>query len=241
MLLRKFPWGFRLGAQLPVAFVYLKQKKSFKKARSIISYKQSLMAPVLKVAALVLSEVTKDVFPDTFGRLNLSTLWPNLHRFIEDVVAPLRETKEFQVVCDDLVGFFNSLPIDRILKAVELVFLTYFARRPSPDPDKFIFTVHDKQKFSEGRVLRGKPRLSRSAIMRQMSAGDEGNCEAVLKIGKVHHSGKVLQTMPGLPHWESDVAGSMRSNRQCRGGHVDQRMSDHDGLPQVVTLVWSLR
>ena len=130
------------------------------------------MAPVLKVAALVLSEVTKDVFPDSFGRLNLSTLWPSLHRYVDEVVLPWRESTEFEVVCDDLVGFFNSLPIDRITQAVEFVFLAYFQCRPAPNPDKFTFTVHDKQKFSEGRVLRGKPRRFRTSVMRQISAGD---------------------------------------------------------------------
>ena len=200
MLLRKYPWGFRPGAQLPLAFVFLKKKHKYHKARSIISYKRSLMALVLKVAALVLSEVTKDVFPNSFGRLNLSTLWPSLHRYVDEVVLPLRGTTEFEVVCDDLVGFFNSLPIDRITQAVEFVFLAYFQCRPAPDPDMFTFTVHDKQKFSEGRVLRGKPRQFRSSLMRQMCAGDVKQIVALsLKLSKFVVLGRCFKQCRGSP------------------------------------------
>ena len=153
-LVRKYPWGFRLEAPIPRAFIFLKKKRQFKTARSIISYRKSMLAPALKVASLVLCEVTKEVFPETFGRLNLSKLWPDLHGYLRDVVIPWRDVTEFEVVCDDLVGFFNSLPVDRIKQAVEFVCLQYFQKRPcNQHPDGFVFTVHDRQKFSEGRVL----------------------------------------------------------------------------------------
>ena len=72
------------------------------------------------------------------------------HRYVEDeVVLPLRGATKFEVACDDLVGLFNSLPIDRITQAVEFVSLAYFQCRPALGPDNFTFILHDQQKFSE--------------------------------------------------------------------------------------------
>ncbi|CAE7882935.1 unnamed protein product, partial [Symbiodinium necroappetens] len=51
-------------------------------------------------------------------------LWPNLHGYLREVVIPWRD-------------------------AVELVFLQYFQNRACNHPDAFMFTVHDRQKFSE--------------------------------------------------------------------------------------------
>lgn len=101
-----------------------------------------MLAPALKVASLVLCEVTKEVFPETFARLSLSRLWPSLHGYLRKVVIPWRDVTEFEVVWDDLVGFFNSLPVERVQKAVELVFLQYFQNRACNHPDAFMFTVH---------------------------------------------------------------------------------------------------
>lgn len=199
-LLRRHPWGFRLTAPIPHAFVFLKKKKDYMSARSIISYRMSMLAPALKVASLVLCEVTKEVFPETFARLSLSRLWPSLHGYLREVVIPWRDVTEFEVVCDDLVGFFNSLPVERIQQAVELVFLQYFQNRACNDPDAFMFTVHDRQKFSEGRVLRGKARVFRSAVMRQISAGDVKQLVALsFLFAKFTIMGRCFQQIRGSP------------------------------------------
>ena len=203
-LVRKHPWGFRLEAPIPRAFFFLKKKRQFKTARSIISNRKSMLAPALKVASLVLCEVTKEVFPETFGRLNLSKLWPDLHGYLRDVVIPWRDVTEFEVVCDDLVGFFNSLPVDRIKQAVAFVFLQYFQKRPcNQHPDDFVFTAHDRQKFSEGRVLRGKARAFRSSMMRQISTGDVKQIAALsfrFAEPEVYHHGQMFQAIASLSH-----------------------------------------
>eukprot|EP00439_Symbiodinium_sp_Y106_P011130 s7285_g1.t1 len=191
---------FRLTARIPHAFVFLKKKKDYQAARSIISYRLSMLAPALKVASLVLCEVTKEVFPETFARLSLSRLWPSLHGYLREVVIPWRDVTEFEVVCDDLVGFFNSLPVERIQKAVELVFLQYFQNRACNHPDAFMFTVHDRQKFSEGRVLRGKARVFRSAVMRQISAGDVKQLVALsFLFAKFTIMGRCFRQIQGSP------------------------------------------
>ena len=200
-LVRKYPWGFKLGAPIPRAFIFLKKKKRFQTARSIISYRNTMLAPALKVASLVLCEVTKEVFPETFGRLNLSKLWPDLHGYLRDIVIPWRDVTEFEVVCDDLVGFFNSLPVERIERAVELVFLQYFQKRPcNQHPDGFVFTVHDRQKFSEGRVLRGKARKFRNAVMRQIATGDVKQIVALsFRFAKFTIMGRCFRQLRGSP------------------------------------------
>ena len=158
------------------------------------------MAPVLKVAALVLGEVTKDVFPNAFGRLNLSAKWPSLHKFLGDVVRSSRNNTEFEVVCNDLVESFNSLPIERIEQAVEFVFLAYFERRQTDHPENFVFTVHDKQKFSEGRVLRGKPRPFRNAVMRQVEVRDVRKVVGLsLQLAKFTSLGRCFKQKRGSP------------------------------------------
>ena len=168
----RYKWAINWRSNLPQAFVFLKEKRNFKKARSIISYKRSALAKLLCLASLVLSEIAQVCFPSSFGQMSLHQIWPSLHAYLASLeTAP---QCDMVTVNDDLVGFFNSLPTDRLLRVVEFCQNEFFAKQPSSgrSRDGFCFSVRFAQKSSNGRVFRGKPRKFRSEHVKVMHAED---------------------------------------------------------------------
>ena len=100
---RYYAWGIRSSSPLPSGLTLLKRKKSFQVARTIISYKNSIIERLLKAAAQVLHMMIATVWPHALGLLSLPQVWQQLHSFLEttDVTVHLCEAN------DDLVGFFN--------------------------------------------------------------------------------------------------------------------------------------
>ena len=107
--------GHRQKAQSGQGICLSQKEEKYKVARSIISYKNTLLAKLLRATALVLFDVAKVTFPDTFGNLNMDQTWQYLHNYFQQV--DLESHLNFGN--DDLTGFFASIPQDRILQAVE--------------------------------------------------------------------------------------------------------------------------
>ncbi|CAE7245257.1 unnamed protein product [Symbiodinium natans] len=148
-LKRDLPWAWQYKQPLPFAYVLPKQKKAWTTARPIIAYSKSPIGIGLKAAALVLARVTKLVFPDSFDG-NLVSIFHDLHRFFRG--APVDQALTF--VNDDLIGFFTSIPQDRILHSVREVLQRYMQAVRCDHTHTFSVTLHEEQ--FPGQVFKGK-------------------------------------------------------------------------------------
>ena len=104
-LRKRYAWGIRSSSPLPRGLTLLKRKKSFQVARTIISYKNSIIERLLKAAAQVLQMMIATVWPHALGLLSLPQVWQQLHSFLEttDVTVHLCEAN------DDLWNRFSVL------------------------------------------------------------------------------------------------------------------------------------
>ena len=121
---------------------------------------------------MVLNDVCQVAFPNNFGRLRLHDLWRSLHGFFDRLSHV--EAQDYETVNDDLVGFFNSIPVDRLKQACELALDRFFENKQSGGKcrSEFWFTVDEKLPRAHGRVLRGKPMKNRSSTCRKIFQGD---------------------------------------------------------------------
>ena len=168
----RYSWGIKETHVLPRAYVFLKQKKDFKKARSIINFRRSCLSKLCKITAFVLNDICQVAFPRNFSRLKLHELWSSLHAFFDRL--PHDQAQEYVTVNDDLTGFFNSIPVSRLQLACEIALTRFFENKQSGGKhrDDFWFTVDDRAPSSEGRVLRGKPMKNRPSTCRKIFQGD---------------------------------------------------------------------
>ena len=67
-LQKQYQWGINWRAHLPQGFILLKGKKQYKKGRTIISYKGSTYAKLLKYGATALEAMLKQVWPQSLGQ-----------------------------------------------------------------------------------------------------------------------------------------------------------------------------
>ena len=115
-ILRKYPWGFNLDAKLPAGQIFLKRKKSFKSGRTIISYKNTALGPILRAAAICIDQMVNTVWPGSLSR-RVPQIWSEIHALFAQCPAHL----DLELLNDDLVGFFNSAPQVQILEAVDML------------------------------------------------------------------------------------------------------------------------
>ena len=104
----------RKDAKLPTGFVFLKRKKQFLKGRTLISYFRSYYAVLMQVTARTIDSMCVQLWPQTFGQLSV----PNIWRAIHEHFTVASEEITFDVINDDSIGFFNSIPQHRLLDAV---------------------------------------------------------------------------------------------------------------------------
>ena len=113
------------------------------------------MAKLLKATAQALLEVAQIAYPSTFGNLNNSQVWPALHKYLNNLDIDI----SLEICNDDLVGFFTSLPQDRIIQAVQHCLCTYYKIHPTTqDSEEACFSVKTLQTQTVGRVFRGQIR-----------------------------------------------------------------------------------
>ena len=100
---------------MPYGVVHLKAKKQWKKGRTIISYFKSYYGPLLRVPSNVLNTMIHRLLPQSPGQLSIPQLWHHFH----DHLHHTPDHVDLYAVNDDLVGFFNSVPQDRLVDAVQ--------------------------------------------------------------------------------------------------------------------------
>ena len=101
-LAQKYKWGINTHSTLPQGFVFLKQKKHWAKGRTIISYKNSTLARLLKAVAIALDTMVKQTWPSAPGNASTPELWKALHTYMHTTSPSIH----LNMLNDDLVGFF---------------------------------------------------------------------------------------------------------------------------------------
>ena len=136
----KYKWAINKKSNLPYGFVFLKKKKQFLKGRTLISYYNSRYGRLLQVTARTLDSMLLQLWPQAMGQLAVPQIWSRIHTFFNDT------STEFILdnINDDLVGFFNSVPQDRLLDAINSL-ITEWQHR------------HDQVTLSVDMSQRGNP------------------------------------------------------------------------------------
>ena len=110
----RYRWGIQANARLPQGFVFLKQKKDYKKGRSVIAYNRTITEKLQRGTASAIEQMLHVCFPDHFGALTLPQIFHKVQSFFSTVSAD----EDIRFINDDLIGFFNSVPQARILESV---------------------------------------------------------------------------------------------------------------------------
>ena len=159
---KSYPWGIAKKPKAARAYAFLKKKKKYKVARSIISYKNTILAKLLRATALVLFDVAQVAFPSSFGNLNMDQTWKYLHTFFQEL--DLESHLSFHN--DDLTGFFTSIPQQRITDAVEFCLDLYHKNNCKKPREQVFFTVDLAEKNAKLRLSQGKvSRRSKSQVL----------------------------------------------------------------------------
>ena len=156
-LTTKFAWGFNWEANLPYAYIFPNAKKQFTTARPVISFYKSPLSKILKAVANVLFIVIKVAFKDNLHTDDVFKTFCKLNAFLGKMQIP----ENCEIHNDDLVGFYISVPHDRIKKALNHMLEKYLATQPPP-PGKtakdIMCTVELERDCTKIRVIRGKVR-----------------------------------------------------------------------------------
>ena len=118
-LQQKYKWSINSKSTLPYGFVFLKKTKQFLKGRSLISYYNSRYGRLLRVTARTIDSMVLQLWPQTMSQLAVPQIWSRVHGFFRDTPTEFNLSN----INDDLVRFFNSVPQDRLLDAVNSLIL----------------------------------------------------------------------------------------------------------------------
>ena len=111
---RAYPWGFR---------------KQFhrRKGRAVISYFRSIAGALLRATSKALDIMLLHLLPQHPGQLSIPNLWKQLHTHFHTTPDDIHLT----AINDDLVGFFNSVPQQRLVDAVISLCTRWQSQRPT--------------------------------------------------------------------------------------------------------------
>ena len=148
-----YPWAFKLDARLPSCYGLLKKKKDYRKARPIVSYSGTVFAPFFTMIGKLLSDLLEKTIPTHMGSGNITQVFHKIHNFLQHN----QEAAECEVHNDDLVGFFVSVPHERIIQSIRFLVSQYITHHipHTQDPSSITFTV-DLRKLAKFRTIRGK-------------------------------------------------------------------------------------
>ena len=162
MLAKQYPWGIDRKGSLPVGFVLLKRKKLFLKGRTIVSYLRAPIRRFLNATAYVIQLMVRTVWPSIED--SLPAIWKRLHALLHELPSSV-QLLEYN---DDLVGFFNSVPRDMIVQALQMLISQY---HDSTGVDRFSVD-HRMSKPSSERALPHRPKGGTSRNLRVLLLRD---------------------------------------------------------------------
>ena len=120
-LSHQYPWGIDTNAQVPTGTMLLKANKQYDKGRTILSYNNTIISKLLKATSLIINHIISTVWPQCMGTAPMPIIFQQLHSFLKQLPRhdPSDPTTHFIALNDDLIGFFNALPQDRIINDLQ--------------------------------------------------------------------------------------------------------------------------
>lgn len=100
----RYKWGFRRNFTILYGVVHPKEKKQWRKGRTIISYYHSLAGNLLRITSRALDIILQHLYPQQPGHLSIPQIWQRFHTHLAHVPADIT----LHATNDDLVGVFNS-------------------------------------------------------------------------------------------------------------------------------------
>ena len=154
---QRYAWGCKWSASLPVARILPKPSKAFVEARPIIACDHCWHSRLTAFLAKGLFQITLVVFPpgSIFSMLSVQqvirTIWHSMMSF--HAAEPTHMTQQ------DLIGFFNSGPHDRILQA--LIHTLFLLQEQWGNPwQEQLLQLSFRNKDSNFRVFPGRRRFA---------------------------------------------------------------------------------
>ena len=183
------------SGSLPVGFVLLKRKKMFRKGRTIVSYLHAPLRKMLAGAAYAIQLMLRTSWQGL--DLSIPEIWRQLHQFLHETPSSVRLC-EFN---DDLVGFFNSVPREMIVSALQMLIQDY-----QRDIGVSMFTIDlRKTTASAQRALPHKPRGGRSRAVTLLKYNTWFQLSIVVSYWCVCGKSSMLSASPWHLHWQSNL------------------------------------
>ena len=78
----RYKWGFCKDFTIPYGIVHLKEKKHWRKGRTIISYFQSLSGNLLRITSRAVDIILQHLLPQLPGQMSIPQLWAHFHCYL---------------------------------------------------------------------------------------------------------------------------------------------------------------
>ena len=177
---------------------FFETEKDWQKGRTLISYFQSYQSTLLKAVSRGLDSMLREVWPQQLGQQSVPQIWNTIHSAFREIP----EEVHLQFLNDDLVSFFNSVPQDRLLNAVQALIVAWKDRHPGDlsisvdlsatgDPIQSTFAGTYIQKISLQRQV-------------HQSWRPLHHCEGQPHQSLFQRTWKYLASNPRSRYWESD-------------------------------------
>ena len=186
---KRYSWGMSMTAPLPTSYILLKKKKHFLSARPIISYSGFMFEQLFKALAMILRAMLHESFPLSLGLDAMPRIFERLHTFLDQAA----DDSDLQISNQDLIGFFPSIPTDRIITAVQKLVKNYKQLHPHSE----WFTVQLREKNTTLRVFRGRRRQP-ATLTRQVRISDIVDlCRLSLQASIFQQMGRTFRQVRG--------------------------------------------
>ena len=151
-LLQRYRWGLHWDRRLPSAYILPKHSRDWSKARPIVSYAQTVSAPLSQTVASAIYCLLQIVFPDL---TSLSDVLPLLRR-IWRVLQHYDPTDDLVLYQQDIAGFFNFVTHPRMISTVEFLITRYASLQGLDLRDDPVLSVAQHQQERLQRIFRGR-------------------------------------------------------------------------------------
>ena len=187
-----YKWGLDKHKGLPKAYLFLKRKKLWKKARPIIAYNDTILGNLLSPLGVLIQQLIDSNYPSSFSHLNPKDILAKLHQFMRYHSSIASCTN------DDLVGFFTSVPHDRILNAAKHMLARHLATN-NLNAEEATFTVQMQEQQKTLRVFNGKYRTPSNKRYTFQAAHFVELCQTALQCSHFVYAGKLFKQTRGTP------------------------------------------
>ncbi len=167
----RYAWGLDPNTELPKCYIFPKAKKNYLKARPVITFDKTYARTISQALSTILTQMCKIAYPENLHKDSTQSTFRKLHDFMKDLPTL---TDQWKFHNDDLVGFFTSVPHDRIKAAVNHMISEYLRNHPSPQPletTKFSVRTLEDSLSNDLRTFRGKVRRP-GVMLREIWLGD---------------------------------------------------------------------